>query len=198
MHLALSLGDGSTGLFPQAEVRQGATPVPGSPFNLVDHGNGSYSLDPAAPAAGDYDVVFKVYEGSYGGTPSTLFPFSTSTTLHARDPIEDQVWDAQKTDHLDLGSFGEALVAAAGHAGLRALLDGGAGNPEIVHDSNNQLKASRLRIFPDDASYSAAAPGAADGADGEMMRIVVDIADYDPALVSAVPTILARFGRKVT
>lgn len=105
------------------------------------------------------------------------------------------VWDAAKSAHVLSGSFGEAMVAAAGHAGLHCVLDGGSGAASLPHDSNNQLTAARLRIFADKATADAATLGAADGADGELIRLFIDSAIYNAGSLAAVPTVLAALRR---
>lgn len=97
--------------------------------------------------------------------------------LSATD-VENAVWDAAKSGHVVAGSFGEAVVAAAGHAGLHCVLDGGAGAANIPDDGDNNLVSARLRIFATKALADAAALGAVDGADGELLRLNIDLASY--------------------
>jgi hypothetical protein len=183
--LTLALKDGSVGESPTAQVLDDAgVAIAGSPFALVDRGDGLYQATFAAPAVGDYSVLFE----------TTGFE-TVSEQLRVRAPVADQVLDEALSGHASAGSVGEALLAAAGHAGLHAVLDGGDGAPSIPHDLNNQLTAARLRIFGDKAAADAATLGAADGADGELLRLFVDAATYNAGSLSAVPTVLAAIRR---
>lgn len=195
MLLHLLLSDGVAGLFPQAEVEDtGGTPIAGSPFDLTDLGGGSYALHPSAPAAGDYIVTFKTYTDAGHTTLSTAYRFKDEQVF-VRDATADAVWDAAKTAHTTAGTFGEAVIAAAGHAGLHAVLDGGSGSANAPHNSNNNLTSARLRIFKDKVDADAATLGAADAADGELLRLNVDLASYVAGSVTVSPEVLASMRR---
>jgi len=99
------------------------------------------------------------------------------------------VWSAAKTGHVISGSFGEALVASSGDAGLNTVLDGGPSLPDIPHADNN-LTSARLRIFATANAATAATNGAPDGADGELLRLNFDLADYGDGSIATVPKIL--------
>lgn len=183
--LTLALKDGSTGEAPTAQVVDDTgTPIAGSPFAMSDRGDGLYQATLTAPTSGDYSVLFE-----------TSGFETVSEQLRVRAPVVDQILDEPIASHVTAGTVGEALLAAAGHAGLRAVLDGGAGSPSIPHDANNQLTSARLRVFADGTDISLVTLGAADGADGELIRLNVDAAQYNAGSLSAVPTILANMRR---
>lgn len=174
--VTLVVADGTTGLSPTAETFSGGVSVDG-PFALTDQGGGLYNTTRSAPAAGDYSGLIVAGVGFE----------RSSYNLRVRDPVADQVWDASRSAHAVVGSFGEALIAAAGHAGMHVRLDGGAGFANIQDDGDNNLTSARARIFATAAAEAAATNGAADGADGELVRLNVNVATY--AAGNQTPTI---------
>jgi len=139
-----------------------------------------------APAAGSVDEHLDTIESDIG----------TLNNLSAAD-VENAVWDAAKTGHIASGSLGEALTLAAAHAGVDVVLDGGAGNPSVQHDADNNLTTARLRAFASEALASAATLGAADGADGELRRFDVS-ASYANGNASPTIKVLTDMVRVVT
>ncbi len=179
-----SLKDGTTGAIRTLTVFNGAAVVQG-PTVMTDRGSGRYDYTAASPAtAGYYQLLIE--------TPG----FETvSDVLLVSADFASQILDEALSGHVTIGTVGEALAAAAGHAGLRVVLDGGPGVPNIPHSSDNQLTTARLRVFATDAAVAAATMGALDGADGELLRLNVDVASYQPGNANASPAILTNMRR---
>jgi hypothetical protein len=191
--LSLKAENRQAGLFPQAAVYDDAgAQIAGSPFNLSDGGNGRYSLTiPTPGVVGEvYEVDFTIFTDAGYTTIATGLGHPGGDIIYVIDTDTMSavtMWTLAKSGNAPPGSFGEALVAAAGHAGLHAVLDGGVGFPNIQVNGNNNLTQARLRIFEDKAAADAATLGAADGADSELLRLFIDLADY--AAGAAAPTI---------
>jgi len=141
--LTLALKDGSTGESPLATVKDSAgVPIAGSPFALTDEGSGLYQAVFAAPAEGDYSVLFE-----------TSGFETVSEQLRVRDPIDEQVWGATLASFIDPGSTGEALIIAGGQGGLNARVDA------LAYDANDRPTSFRVRIFPDATTAGASTAG---------------------------------------
>jgi hypothetical protein len=80
--------------------------------------------------------------------------------------IADYVLEEPVADHYAAGSVGEALLLAAGHAGLAVRDDA------LTWDANDRPLGFRRRIFPDSATAAASTPGGT--GEGEIATIIVD------------------------
>ena len=105
----------------------------------------------------------------HDATQAQIAALPTPPTASA---IADSVLEELVLDHHTVaGSLAEYLVKAVGVAQENTVIDGGAGAAEIVYDTTPFALTSRLRIFATPAEATAATPGAADGADGEIARV---------------------------
>jgi hypothetical protein len=87
--------------------------------------------------------------------------------------IADYVLEEPVADHYAAGSVGEALLIAAGHAGLAVRDDA------LSWDANDRPLGFRRRIFPDSATAAASTPGGT--GEGEIATIIVDASHVNAA-----------------
>lgn len=98
---------------------------------------------------------------------------STGTTVNdtglvSKDGIANAVLEESVDNHAAIvNSLAEALAIVRG-ARLHHTLDGGAGIPSVVLDSESLMITGRLRVFLTAAAAAGATMGAANGADGEI------------------------------
>ena len=81
--------------------------------------------------------------------------------------IADAVWDEPLSGHITAGTTGAALAVVLGVAGKTNIRWDNA----VYSPATGFLASIRLRVFASAGAASAATPGAADGADGEIFRI---------------------------
>lgn len=192
--LGLALPDGTANKFPRAVIRDGVgTEQTGAPINspvdLLHVADGKYQATTTALAtAAPLSVLYITYDDAGHTVKSTKFGVKDED-LRIVDPIADQVWDELKAGHVTAGSFGEAVTAAAGHAGLHAVLD------NVAHNANNSLTAARLRVFGNKAAADAATLGAADDDNGEILRLKVDSAGYSGVSAAVALEVLSNLRR---
>lgn len=190
----MTVEDGNTGLFPRVRVYDDA----GAFVQAVDlsHvGFGKYQAPANATLPlGKYGLLFLVYTDA-GHTVLSADYAQGDGQVTVIKATADDVWDEAIADHVLIGSTGEALLATAGHAGLHGVLDGGSGSPAIPHNTNNNLTTCRLRIFATKALADASTLGASDDADGELLRLNVDLANYMAGSLTAVPEVLTSIRR---
>lgn len=196
--LELQLEDEAAGLFPQVTIYTDGGAVEAGPLDLADRGGGLYQVSWTA-TEGQFSARFLTFSDAAHTTRTNHEPGLSHLEITDRDAanvaIAGAVWDEDKGAHVLPGSFGEATIAAAGHAGLHCVLDGGDGLPNIPHNTNNNMTSARLRIFATAADAAAATMGAADGADGEILRLFFDSATYNAGNATASPEVLANFLR---
>lgn len=192
--LNLRLASEVAGRFPQVTIRDSSGTTVAGPLNMTDQGGGLYQAIWVSPVLGQYEAGYLTYTDAGHTTRSIDEPasddiFVSDAAADVAD-IADAVWEEAAADHVTDGTMGVLQVAAGGHAGANSVLDGGAGVPNIPHNSNNNLTSARLRIFANKAAADAATLGAADGADGEIIRLNFDVANYTNGTTTAVPEIL--------
>jgi len=196
--LEVQLANEQAGLFPFVTIYDEAgASVAG--FLLSDRGGGLYQVEWPLPTLGQFTARFLTYSDLALTVRTNDEPGIADIRIEDRAAdnalIAGAVWDVQRAAHVASGSFGEGVIAAAGHAGLHSVIDGGAGVPNVPHNTNNNLISSRLRIFPSKALADAATMGAADAADGEILRLFFDNASYTAGNAAATVQILTNFVR---
>ena len=195
--LNLRLQSETAGLFPQVTITNDAG-VTVTVIDMTDVGGGLYQAEWASPTLGQFEAGYLTYTDAAHTTRSKDLPGGDDILITDASADAGLVWDRQQADHVTDGSFGQAMALVAGHAGKNAVLDGGAGVPNVPHNGNNNLTTCRLRVFATAAEASAATLGAADGADGEILRSTFDSTNYVSGSLTAVPEVLANFVRTVS
>ena len=152
---------------------------------MFDRGAGLYQVNWTA-TLGQFSAKYLTYIDAGHTTQANYEPALSRVRILDAETEAQRVWLVEMADVVAAGTQGEALAAVAGHAGRNTVLDGGAGIADVVHDvTNNQLQSARLRVFATKAAADAATLGAADGADGELFRLVFDVANYIAAPTSS-------------
>lgn len=193
--LELQLDDRLPGLFPQVTLYTSTGAVEAT-LDLLDRGAGLYQVNWPA-VLGQFSAVFLTYTDAAHTTLANYDPAISRVRILDAEAEAQRVWLVETADVVTAGTQGEALAAMAGHAGRHTVLDGGAGVPDIVHDvTNNQLQSARLRVFASKAAADAATLGAADGADGELLRLVFDVANYVAAPTSTPANVVLQNARR--
>jgi len=145
--LRLLLGDGLTGLYPQAKVYSAAGALVAT-VALVHIAEGLYGANWTPSVIGYYAGVFTVYTDSGHTTPSTDYEKS-GDEIEVTATMTDDVLEALLVDHMDSGSVGEAITLMLGLLHHNFLLD----NP--TYNDDGLLTAARIRIFPTAADTTA-------------------------------------------
>lgn len=188
-----SLVDGGgpvLGKFPQLTVRNSANTV-FAVVSLSEVGAGFYVATYVAPATIDvYAGEITYYDDALHTIP-TPGVLRESFCLDIRDH-EAEFLDRAACDNVADGSIGQGLFAAAAHAGNNSMVDA------TVHNSNNNLTASRLRGFPNAAALAAAVAAAPDGADGECYNQKVTETTYNTGAATASAETLQTFKREAS
>lgn len=194
--LNLRLQSETAGLFPQVTLTDdtGATVTT---IDMTDIGGGLYQAEWASPTLGQFEAGYLTYTDAAHTTRSNDLAGGDDVLITDASADAGLVWERQQADHVTDGSFGQAMALVAGHAGKNAVLDGGPGQPNVPHNVSNNLISCRLRVFATAAQAAAATLGAADGADGEILRTTFDSANYVAGSLTATPQVLANFLRTV-
>lgn len=200
--LNLRLSSEIAGLFPQVTITDATGTVAAGPIDMGDEGGGLYQATWTPTTVGQYEAGYLTFSDAAHTTRTIDKATSDDVVVSDRaadlSAITGGVWEELASAHTVDGTMGALQVVSGGHAGANAVLDGGAGSPNIPHNTNNNLTTCRLRIFATAVDASSATLGAADGADGEIMRATFDATNYVPGSLSAVPELLANFLRTVS
>lgn len=171
--LDLVLADEAAGLFPQVTVFDDAGAVQTGPLDLADRGGGLYQVEWAVPVAGQFSAVFLTYTDAAHTIKAEYEAGLSHIRIETWESVADAVLDADVQDHLNAGSVGEAILLAAGHAGLYVRDDA------LTYDAEDRPLTFRRRIFPNEATAIASTPGAT--GEGEIVTLLVDAQHIDAA-----------------
>lgn len=171
----LVLDDRAGGKFPRARIIDSTGAQIGTPLLLVGAPawTGLYQAEWASPVAGQFSVVFEVYEDAGFTIQSDYVP--TVEHLRVLDPNDaiSSLLDAPLAGHLTAGSVGEALKIAFADGG------GAVRDDAITYDANDRPLTLRRRIFPDAATAAASTPGGT--GEGEVITISVNASHLSPS-----------------
>ena len=125
--LSLTLPDGSSSAFPQAFLYDSIdVAVSGSPFDLAEVAStGRYTDATFVPTGTEtFTALFIVYTDSGHLTESSKYDRDQDS--FAVKNISSSVWDATRSDHTVVGSFGESVLvdSTVNSASFDSLIDG--------------------------------------------------------------------------
>jgi hypothetical protein len=136
--LAMVIDQGTTGLYPQAEVYDGASLE--ATIDLTDLGQGRYEGSWTPTAVGAFSVLFNVYQDASHTVELTPFVISRE--------IEQAFVTASDADDL-----AASLTRLLGLAHENAFID------NTTYDANSMLLSARVRTFDSKANAAAATDG---------------------------------------
>lgn len=154
--LAMVLSDGTTGLYPQAEIYDGATLI--DTIDLDDLGQGRYEGSWTPTVVGTYSSLFNVYQDASHTVQLTPLVYSRE--------IEQIFVTSSSTDDL-----------AASIARVLGLVHENVFIDNTAYDANAMLLSGRIRIFDSKSNAQAATDGGI-GETGVISEYTID-ANYD-------------------
>jgi hypothetical protein len=153
--LAMVLSDGATGLYPQAEIYDGASLE--TTIDLADLGQGRYEGSWVPGAVGAFTALFNVYNDA-------THTVQLTPLIYSRE-IEQVFVTLSSTDDL-----------AANIARILGLVHENAFIDNTIYDANAMLLSGRIRIFDSKANVQAATKGGI-GEAGTVAEYTIE-ADY--------------------
>jgi len=156
--LAMVLEDGRTGLFPQAEIYNGASLE--ATVDLTDLGKGRYEGAWTASAVGTFSALFCVYQDA--GHTVELSPLIYSREI-------EQIFVSQS----DIDDLASEIVRLLGLNLENTFID------NTTYDANSMMLTGRLRVFDTRANTQAATEGGV-GETGTVAVYTVESTHFGP------------------
>ena len=156
--LAMVLENGTTGLYPQAEIYDGATLE--DTVDLVDLGKGRYEGSWVPTAVGTFSALFSVYS-------DVAHTVELTPLIYSRE-IE-QIFVMQS----NVDDLAAQIIRLLGLNLENTRID------RCVYDSSKMLKSARLRVFDTKANTLASTEGG-DGEAGTIAEYTLGALHYGP------------------